>query len=121
TLGELEQSFKPVIGKVLEAAERPADGSVFDQLLAGAKSVVRVRSVNHDAGDKSAEAVVARMEKALSAGQLETVLEQGKLLDGAAATAAGDWLGKVEARHAVDVALAQVEQQLKTSLSGGQG
>ncbi|MEO1205150.1 MAG: hypothetical protein AAFV45_02355 [Pseudomonadota bacterium] len=121
TLGALESSFQPVIGKILEAAERPADGSVLDQLLAGAKSVVRVRSVNHDAGDTSAEAVVARMEKALNAGQLGTVLEQGKLLEGEAADAAQGWLKKVEARHAVDVALAQIEEQLKTSLSGGQG
>ncbi|MEL7049391.1 MAG: hypothetical protein AAFO75_10605, partial [Pseudomonadota bacterium] len=108
-------------GKILEAAERPADGSVFDQLLAGAKSVVRVRSVNHDPSDTSAEAVVARMEKALAVGQLDTVLEHGKTLSGAAATAAEGWLKTVSARHAVDVALAEIEQQLKTSLSGGQG
>lgn len=119
TLSELESSFKPVIGRILEAAERPADGSVFDQLLAGAKSVVRVRSVNHDASDTSPEAVVGRMEQALAAGQLGTVLEQAKSLQGSAADAAKDWLGKVNSRHAVDVALSQIENQLKTSLSGG--
>lgn len=119
TLSELERSFRPVIAEVLEAAERPDEGSVFDQLLAGAKSVVKVRRTDYPADDTSAAAVVTRMEKALKDGKLGTVLEQAKDLKGDAAAAASAWLKQVKSRHAVDVALAKIEGQLKTSLSGG--
>ncbi|MEM1371479.1 MAG: mitofilin family membrane protein, partial [Pseudomonadota bacterium] len=121
TVAQLKSSFEPIIANVLAAEARPAEGSILDQLLAGAKSVVRVRSVDHDPSDMSAEAVVARIEKALDQGQLDRVLDQAKSLQGDAAGAAAGWLERVQSRHAVDVALASIDEQLKTSLSGTAG
>jgi hypothetical protein len=116
TLAELRQDFKAVAFKVIDADQQPVDGSIVERLLAGAKSVVRVRKVNHESDDKTAEAVVARMETALNEDRLDDVINEAKTLPPAAQDAARDFLAKVEARNAVDRALASVETQLKASL-----
>ncbi|HWK33609.1 MAG TPA: hypothetical protein VNR51_08010 [Hyphomicrobium sp.] len=117
TTTELRAEFKPVAFKIIDAEGQPADASIVDRLLSGARSVVRVRRTNHAADDKSVEAVVSRMETALDEDRLGDVLEQAKTLPPAAQDAASDFLAKVEARNAVDRALASVETQLKASLA----
>ncbi len=117
TIASLQRDFRPVANSVLDAAETPAEGGVFDKLVAGAKSVVRVRNMNPSPADKSAEAVVARMQVALSEGNLGDVLTYANELPAGASGPAQDWLGNVKARHAVDRAIGDVERQLKTSLT----
>ncbi|MDO9384078.1 MAG: hypothetical protein Q7T86_14585 [Hyphomicrobiaceae bacterium] len=117
TIASLQRDFRPVANAVLDAAETPAEGGVFDKLVAGAKSVVRVRNMNPSPADKSAEAVVARMQVALSEGNLGDVLTYANELPAGASGPAQDWLGNVKARHAVDRAIGDVERQLKTSLT----
>jgi len=116
TLSELRQDFKAVAFKMIDAEQEPAAGSIVDRLIAGARSVVRVRKISHEADDKSVEAVVARMEAALGEDRLDDVLDEAKTLPQPAQDAAQNFLAKVEARNAVDRALATVEQQLKASL-----
>lgn len=118
TPAELKAAFRPLINSVIDADLEPADGSVIDRLLAGAKSVVRVRKVSHEADDTSTEAVVARMETALNDGRLGDVLTQAKYLPQRARVPIEDWLIKVTARDTVDQAIAAVDAQLKASLSG---
>ena len=118
TTATLDAEFQPLINQVIDADMEPADGSIVDRMLAGAKSIVRVRKVGQDAGDNSAEAIVGRMEDAVQSGRLGVVLEQAKLLPARAAQPLQDWLQKVNARHAVDTAMASIEGQLKASLSG---
>jgi hypothetical protein len=118
TPSELKAQFRPLINQVIDADLEPADGSVIDRLLAGAKSVVRVRRVSHDAEDTSTEAVVARMEAAIDEGRLGDVLAQAKLLPEHARVPIEDWLVKVTARDTVDQAIAAVDAKLKASLSG---
>jgi hypothetical protein len=115
---ELSRDFRGASKAILDADSEPVDGTVVDRLLAGAKSIVRVRKVEHASSDKSAEAVVARMETALKDGRLGQVLDEAKALPPRAQDAARDWLAKVEARHSVDRALAAVEGQLKSALGG---
>ena len=114
---ELRGQFKPVAFKIIDAEEQPADASIVDRLLAGASSVVRVRKTNHRPDDKSIEAVVSRMEIALNEDRLGDVLQEAKSLPAPAQDAAQDFLAKVQARDAVDRALASVETQLKASLA----
>jgi hypothetical protein len=114
----LEAEFRPVMHAVIDADSDPGDGSLFDRFLSGARSIVRVRKVSHDASDTSAEAVTSRMEEALKAGQLGLVLEQAKTLPQRATAPILDWLQKVSARNAVDRAMAAIEGQLKASLAG---
>jgi hypothetical protein len=116
TLAELRQDFKAVAFKMIEAEAEPVEGSIVDRLLAGARSVVRVRKISHDPNDASVEAVVRRMEIALREDRLNEVLDEAKSLPPPAADAAKGFLAKAEARNAVDKALAAVEMQLKASL-----
>jgi hypothetical protein len=118
TPAELKAEFRPLINAVIDADLEPADGSVIDRLLAGAKSVVRVRKVSHEADDTSTEAIVARMEAALNDGRLGDVLAQAKTLPQRARVPIEDWLIKVTARDTVEQAIAAVEAKLKASLSG---
>jgi hypothetical protein len=118
TLTELKAGFRPVMNAAIDADQEPPDGSVLDRLLSGAKSVVRVRKINHDAEDTSAEAVVARIETALNDGRLGDVITLAKTLPQRAQAPLDDWLIKVTARNSVDQAIAKVEDRLKASLSG---
>jgi hypothetical protein len=103
--------------KIIDAEQEPAEGGIVERLLAGAKSVVRVRKVSHGADEKTAEAVVARMEQALNEDRLGDVLEEARTLAQPAQDAAKDFLAKVEARYAADRALADVEAEIKASLA----
>lgn len=118
TPAQLKAEFRPVMNAVIDADLEPADGSVIDRLLAGAKSVVRVRKISHDAGDTSTEAIVARIETALNEGRLGDVVTLAKTLPQKAQIPIEDWLIKVTARHSVDQAIASIDDRLKASLSG---
>jgi hypothetical protein len=118
TAADLTQSFRKVSNAMLDAESEPADASIVDRLLSGARSIVRVRKVGPSADDTSLEATVARMDTALKERRLAEVVEQGKKLPPKAALVAEDWLGQVEARQAVDQAMADIEAQLKSSLTG---
>lgn len=120
TVPELKSEFRPVMNAVIDADLDPVDGSVIDRLLAGAKSVVRVRKVSHEAGDNSTEAIVARIETALNESRLGDVITQAKALPPRAQAPIEDWLSKVAARHSVDQAIATIESQLKASLAGAE-
>lgn len=104
---------------MLDAEAEPADASVTDRMLSGFKSIVRVRKTNFAADDKSTEATIARMEKALTEGRLADVLEEARKLPSKAAAPAQNWLQRIDARYQVDKALAALEASLKTSLAGG--
>jgi hypothetical protein len=118
TTSDLTNSFRKVSYAMLDAEAEPADASIVDRLLSGARSIVRVRKAGPGADDTSVEATVTRMDTALKEGRLAEVLEQGKKLPPKAALAGEDWLRQVEARQAVDQAMADIEGQLKASLAG---
>ena len=90
---------------------------MWERLLAGARSIVRVRKAGHGPDDMGAEAVVGRMEAALKEGRVGEVLAQGAKLPPKAALTAEDWLRKLQARHAVDQSIGQLEAALKSSLA----
>jgi hypothetical protein len=118
TLPELESEFRGVMHAVIDADAEPASGSVLERLISSAKSVVRVRKISHDSDDASAEAAVAKMDAALKEGRLGEVIEASKAIPRRAAPPIEGWLEKVTAKHAADQAMAAVEGQLKSSLSG---
>jgi hypothetical protein len=121
TLPALSKDFRRIANAAIDAESEPADAGVLDRLVSGAKSIVRVRKSGHAAEDSSVEAVVGRMEAALKDGRLGDVLAQGKTLPPKAALAADGWLRKLEARYAVDRAVADIEAQLKSSLGAARG
>jgi hypothetical protein len=117
TVPALTREFRRVANAAIDAEAEPADASVWERLLAGARSIVRVRKTGHAGDDMSAEAIVGRMEAALGEGRLGEVIAQGAKLPARAAPAAGDWLRKVQARHAVDRAIGDIEGALKATLA----
>lgn len=115
----LANELRALAHAMLDAEAEPADATVTDRMLSGFKSIVRVRKTNVGPDDKSTEATIARMEKALTESRLADVLEEAKKLPAKAAAPAQNWLQRIEARYQVDKALAALEASLKTSLAGG--
>ncbi|MBO0741940.1 MAG: hypothetical protein J2P51_11000 [Hyphomicrobiaceae bacterium] len=115
---ELAKSFRKVADAMGDAEAETADATLMDRLLSGARSIVRVRKSGHAADDMSLEAVISRMELALKDGRLADVLANAKKLPPKAALAGEDWIRKVEARQAIDKAMADVENELKAALGG---
>ena len=118
TLADLNRNFRSSANAMIDAEQGIETESVVDKLIAGARSVVRVRKIEHDSSDTSAEAVAGRMEKSLKEGRLADVLSEADALSPKAKEAAQSFLDKVRARASVDSALASLEGQLKSSLSG---
>jgi hypothetical protein len=117
SVNQLQQQFTALIPELMAAAKGEDDSSLLERFVNQAKSVVRVRKVAVDPNDSSVEAVIARMENALKAGDLEQVLKTSDKLPEASKAAANPWLDKVKARHAVNAAMASLEQDLKSALS----
>ena len=116
-ISDLTRDFRTVANAMIDAEVEPAEGGVVDRLIAGAKSVVRVRKVSHTPDDRSTEAVAGRMETALKEARLADVLADAKKLPPKALAAAQPFLDRVAARVSVDSAVGTIETQLKTSLS----
>jgi hypothetical protein len=116
TVPDLERTFRDNINRVLEAENEPENASFVDRILSGAKSVVRIRRVSHDAADKSTEALIARAEAALKTGQIGDAIAEVKAIPPKAGALLADWLAMAEARHSIDRAITSVEAELKSSL-----
>lgn len=113
----LAKGFREVANAAIDADVEPAEGGVVDRLIAGAKSVVRVRKSDHAPDDKTTEAIVGRMEAAMKDGRLEDALAESQQLNPKALAAAKPFLDGVAARVSVDRAVSTIEDQLKSSLS----
>jgi hypothetical protein len=114
---ELKQEGRPVLLAALDAGTSNPDASVWERLLTSAKSVVRIRKIDVVDGDESFEAVIARIEKALTENRFDEVLAQARKLPPEAFAKIDPWLQKVAARHSVDEAIATVENELKAALT----
>ncbi len=94
--------FPPVARKIYQTFSEPdREGDVFDNLLASARSIVAVRGPG-DADGTGPDAVLRRMENAVSGGNLSGALESYKSLPEPAQAAAADWATRAEARVEVD-------------------
>jgi hypothetical protein len=113
---DLTRDFRATANAAIDAETEPAEGGVVDRLLAGAKSIVRVRKTGQTPDDKGAEAVSGRMEIALKENRLADVLGEAKQLSPKALTAAQPFLDRVAARVSVETAVGTIETQLKSSL-----
>jgi len=115
-LAQLQASFEPAAEKAIDAESRPS-GSLTSRIWAKAKALVRVRRTGDVAGDGT-QAVLARTEVRLNAGDLRAAVREGQQLKGDAAAAFAPWLDEARARLAADEALARAEATLLTALGG---
>ncbi|MBA2126338.1 hypothetical protein DLM45_08890 [Hyphomicrobium methylovorum] len=114
---DLAKEFRTAAANAIDANNAPEAATVVGRLWSEAKSVVRVRRIDHNPDDKSTEATVGRMQVALNEGRLQDVLEAAKDLPPSAADAAAPFLEKVAARVSIDDAIAQLESRLKASVA----
>jgi hypothetical protein len=117
SLSQLKAEARPALLAALDASATDPGASVWDRLLASAKSVVRIRKIDGADGDQSVEAAIARMERAINENRLADVLAEARKLPPEAAAKIAPWTEKVVARHSVDEAIATVENELKAALT----
>ena len=119
SIQELTKSFRAAANAMIDAEHEPADATLVERLVSGARSIVRIRKIGHTDADDSVEAVIERMQAALQQSRVGEALAYAKSLPPKAELAGEDWLRKARARVAVDRAIADAETALKTSLAGG--
>lgn len=102
----LREDLPKVARAMVEADEAAAAGSGFlDRMMSHAASIVRVRPAGESAGESLA-AKVSRVESRLAAGDLPAALAAWKALPETARGVSAKWGAALEARVAVDAALA---------------
>ena len=117
TTGVLRDRLHAVTRAMHEATEAETAGpSWSDRLFAHAGNLVRVRPVG-DSGGTDLGALVSRIEVRMTAGDLAGALSVWKALPETARKASSDWGAALEARVAVDGALATATSAAVSKLS----
>jgi hypothetical protein len=117
TLQKLRDELTPLTNDALAAESTAASGSLMDQLMANAKSLVQVRPSGLVEGDTSA-AVLARLEYRFDHSDLAGALEEGGHLKGEALKVMQPWLDRAKARLDADSLLITLEDRIRNSLAG---
>ena len=111
---ELSAEFGKAADSMLAATQTiDPNAGLFARLTASAKSLVRSRPVGAVEGD-TPDALVARMEIAVSKGDLDAALAEAEKLPDAARAAGIDYIGRLTARRDTD---ALVTKALTSALS----
>ena len=117
SLGALSDQFPGLTRAVLGAGGEDSD-DFWRRTLHRFTSLVTVRRVGEVEG-MEVDAILARAERRLAAGDLAAAANLIDGLDGPAATAARDWLGRAQARLAAMAALADLQSRAIAALAHG--
>ncbi len=115
----LQREFASVLRAVLAAEDMAADPGLMAKLVGTAKSLIRVRRVGEVEGD-SREAIIARLETRVNAGNMAAALREAQKLQGASAKAAAGWVGLVEERVKVIEFINDLRNEVISGLESGQ-
>jgi hypothetical protein len=118
TLPQLTRSFATASDNALAAASPPAGGSLVDNLLASAQSLVTIRRLDEAPAADGPASALARAKAALDQGDLAAAVKDIETLDGAMGEAYSAWLGEARARLGADQTLTRLEGALLVSMSG---
>ncbi|MGB8273917.1 MAG: mitofilin family membrane protein, partial [Alphaproteobacteria bacterium] len=121
TLSELRALFPKVADAVVHADTSQTGGRWIDTAIARAAAVVTVRKVGPDVQGTTPEAIVARAEAKLAAGDLRSAVGELDALQGPAAAAAQDWVTGARAKLSAEDALAAVHQHVIGEIAQGGG
>ena len=113
----LRTAFTVVSGKALASEHTAKSGSLLDQMLANAKSMVQVRPTGLVEGDTTG-AVLSRMEYKLDREDLSGALKESGALKGSAKDVMQSWLAKARSRVDGDMVLRALEDKIRNSLAG---
>jgi len=112
----LTRTFRSLAGSLVQAAPQKADW--IARAWARVTALVSVRRTGEVAG-QSNEARVARAEARLSAGDLESAVDEVSNLTGPAQTTVAGWLSQARARLAVEAALANLSRHAMAGMAVG--
>ena len=118
TVPELARSFATASDTALAAAASPAGGSLVDNLLASAQSLVTIRRLDKAPAGDGPAATLARAKAALDQGDLAAAVKDIETLDGAMREAFSAWLGQARARLGAAETLTRLEGVLLVSMGG---
>ena len=119
TVPELARSFATARDTALASAAAPAaGGSLVDNLMASAQSLVTIRRIDEAPSGDGPAATLARAKAALDQGELAAAVKDVETLDGATREAFSAWLGEARARLGADQTLTRLEGVLLVSLGG---
>ncbi|MBK1837543.1 hypothetical protein JHL17_08970 [Azospirillum sp. YIM B02556] len=124
TRAQLTDRFQPLAGEIVRAEIRGEGNSWIDSAVGKLSTLVTVRREGGGVVGTTADAVVARAEAALDAGNLAKAVEELSALQGPAAQTAAPWLADAKARLAADQAARQLNDRaiaLMTTAAGGKG
>ena len=117
TVPELARSFATARDPALASAAAPAaGGSLVDNLMASAQSLVTIRRIDEAPSGDGPAATLARAKAALDQGELAAAVKDVETLDGAAHEAFSAWLGEARARLGADQTLTRLEGVLLVSM-----
>tara|TARA_R110002072_G_scaffold294608_2_gene464853 strand:- start:497 stop:1843 length:1347 start_codon:yes stop_codon:yes gene_type:complete len=108
TLAVLRTRFATLAGPIVNAAGAAEGDGWFAEAAARLASLVTIRRVGNTAPDGSIDALVARVDALLSAGDLRSAVEALTLLKGKPAEVVAPWLRAAEARLAAEKAVANL-------------
>ncbi|WP_209010946.1 COG4223 family protein [Labrenzia sp. PHM005] len=110
--------FPNVARSVYQTFSEPEEsGDVLESFLASARSLVAVRGPGNTDGT-GPDAVLRRMENAVSKGDLSAAIAASKELPDAGQKAAADWTARAQARVEVDALTEKASQEVLNALSG---
>jgi hypothetical protein len=101
----LRVAFDNQAANIVRAAVTPDGEGWVEQTVARVASVVSIRRTGDNIVGTGADAVVARTESLLKAGDLAAAVKELKTLEGGPAKKAKNWLETAEQRLAADNAL----------------
>jgi hypothetical protein len=116
TQASLQESFRGFARRALRAANRSQDGSIIGQIVESARSVVQVRPTGEPEGD-TPEAVIARIETRVEAGELGAALSETENLSGEAAVELLPWVNQVKNRLAANAEMNEIEARLLATVN----
>lgn len=119
SLDELRGRFAEVARNAVRLTARGADG-LWGEIVDRIASLVVVRRVGEVAGE-TAEALIARAEARLAAGDLAAAAALVERLSGEAARVAGDWLAAAKVRLEVERALGELDARVGERLGKAAG
>lgn len=119
TLEVLRAEFETVASNAVRATSLSDDSGISAWLRGRLAELISVRRTGADLPGATAEAIVARAEIHLQAGDLRAAVAELEGLDGAAAEAARRWLAGARARLEAERSLREITAYVIERLSGG--
>lgn len=121
TLAQLKRRFPRVADAAVRAAASPEGGSWLDPALSWLGGLVTVRRVGGDVPGEEVDAVVARAEAELEAGDLRAAIAEVERLTGPAAAKTAGWLADARARLEAERGLKALTARALIRLGEGGG